>query len=93
MDELLIFSTYFREIPDFNDSDELVEMKHLLARQSMLLECLEGSEPIETLLDLLETQDINPIDYVETVEANVEFAMNSGLILPGSVEWYGTLNC
>lgn len=92
MDELLIFSTYFRDIPDFNKSDELVEMRQLLARQSMILDCLEGDESAETLLDLLESQDINPVKYVETVETNVEFAINSSLILPGSIEWYEALN-
>ena len=93
MDELLIFSTYFRDIYDYNKSDELSEMNQLLARQSMILDCLEGNGSAETLLDLLESQDINPIEYVETVEANVEFVINSGLILPGSIEWYGALNC
>lgn len=85
MDEFLVFSTHYRENPDYNESDSLAEMNQLIVRQRIIQDCISSGNNADILFDLLEEQDIDSAEYVETVEQNVDFVINQGLILTPSV--------
>lgn len=67
----LPFSTDYRDNPDFNESDRRDEANQLFQRQSMIEDVYDGVESADTLLDLLEFQGIDPVEYVDVCCENV----------------------
>ena len=83
MDFLLPFSTYFCENPDFDGADSQKQSEQLIQRQELIQQVVYGEEQINVLLDLLEQQGIDPVDYVSFVEINVkEVIDNKVLVIP-----------
>ncbi|MEB3338972.1 MAG: hypothetical protein VKJ46_15990 [Leptolyngbyaceae bacterium] len=68
----LPFTTYYGDDPDFNEADQRAEVEQLFQRQSMIEDVWEGLESADTLLDLLEFQGIDPVEYVQTCVENVQ---------------------
>ncbi len=92
MDLLLPFSTYHRHEPDFNESDSLQESEALIQRQETIQSVLYGEADADYLLDVLENQAIDPVEYVAMVEANVNQVINHQVLVippPGLLVLYG----
>lgn len=66
------FLTYYRDNPDYNDSDALNEFNLMVARNEVVQSFIAGNCTAEYLLDFLEFHGINPDIYVETIEDNVD---------------------
>lgn len=81
MDFINPFTTYFRDNPDFNESDRLNEVANLIQRQDLIQSVAEDGAPLDELLDVLEFQGIDPVEYVALIAANVEFAIAENLIV------------
>jgi hypothetical protein len=72
MDSFNIFSTSFRENPDYNYEDALAEAEMLFARQKAIQKFSSGNISLFELLAILESQGFSPDDYVEAVDHNLE---------------------
>jgi len=81
MNLLLPFSTYHRHELDFNESDSLQESEALIQRQETIQSVLYGEADADYLLDVLEHQGIDPVEYVAMVEANVNQAINHRVLV------------
>lgn len=67
-----LFSTYFRENPDYNYEDALAEAEFLFARQKAIQNFCSGTLPLDELLEVLEAQDFSPDGYVDAVNQNLD---------------------
>jgi hypothetical protein len=76
-------STNFRENPDFNESDRSREFELLAVRQGAIEEVLRGELSPGDLLDLLESQEIDPLDYMEAATEAIESVINRGEVIEG----------
>jgi hypothetical protein len=76
-------STNFRDNPDFNDSDRDFEVGLLKVRQRAIDEVLRGELPPGDLLDLLESQQIDPVEYMDAATAAIESVINRGMEIEG----------
>ena len=76
MDLLLPFSTCHRHEPDFNEADDLQESEKLIERQQVIQSVVLGDESASYLLDVLESQGLDPVEYVAMVEANVNYLVS-----------------
>jgi hypothetical protein len=74
------FSTVYRDNPDYNAADELTEAQQLLQRQQMIGKFIKGEVDPDTLLDLLESQGFDPVEYVKQVEVNAAAIIADGAI-------------
>jgi hypothetical protein len=72
MDKEVVFSTYFRENPDYDYEDALAEAEMLFTRQKAIQSFSSGNLSLDELLAILEAQNFFPDDYVEAVERNLE---------------------
>lgn len=72
----LPFDTYYREQPGMSRSEQLAETNALIQRQAMIADCVDGQASADDLLDLLEWQQIDPLDYVDMAEQNVIFLLS-----------------
>ncbi|MBE9179110.1 hypothetical protein IQ268_11110 [Oculatella sp. LEGE 06141] len=68
-----LFTTFGAENPDFNAADQDAECRLLFQRQAAIGACLVGDLQPDDLLDLLADQ-MDVVEYVQTVEANVHWA-------------------
>ncbi len=71
---------------DYNPVDTEAEIQRLAVRQSAIEACLSGELPADWILDLLDYQGIDPVSYVDTVEANVANAIACGYQFDGVEE-------
>lgn len=67
-----IFSTSFRENPDYDYEDALAEAEMLFARQKAIQDFCAGRLSLEELLTVLESQNFSVDDYVEAVNQNLD---------------------
>lgn len=72
----LPFLTEQRSEPDMGQGDVLTESGLLIVRQQTIMGVIDGEVDAETLLDLLESQGIDPVKYVEAVEQNTQAVIN-----------------
>lgn len=72
LDPLLTWRT---ESPDFNAADNQREIEFLFARQQAIDGMLAGTVPPDVVLDLLEFQGLNPIEYADRAIANMDRAI------------------
>ena len=79
-------STVLRESPDFNSSDSQHEINQLIVRQTAIQDCLTGEQHADVLLDILDSQGINPIEYVACVEQNINFLLSNQLPIEDAQE-------
>jgi len=87
------FLTFFRENPDYSESDSLSECRALWERQGAVDQVIRGEEHPDLLLETLYDQGIEPSDYVDGVVNEIDYIMDggirfetddSGLLLPSS---------
>jgi hypothetical protein len=76
MNLLLPFSTCHRHEVDFNEADDLQESEKLIERQQVIQSVVLGDESASYLLDVLESQGLDPVEYVAMVEANVNYLIS-----------------
>lgn len=67
------FLTYYRDNPDYNESDRSIEFASMLQRNAAVQDFLDGNIDDEHLIDLLESHNIDPQTYIETVEAEIDY--------------------
>jgi hypothetical protein len=79
MDYLLPLTTFERQNPDFSGADRLQEVAAFIQRQRAIARCLDGLESPDVVLDLLDSQGLDPIAYVDEVEAAVELVIVQSL--------------
>lgn len=72
MDRLLPLTTFALENPDFNTIDEQAELERYIERQRAIARCLDGQEYPDVVLDMLEAHAIDPVAYVDEVEASID---------------------
>lgn len=77
------FDTYLRTSPDFSDANAAKEVIDLSIRQNAIADCLEGQTTADYVLDVLESQGIDPTAYVDCVEANVQHVIESRVLVGG----------
>lgn len=72
---LLPFLTYYRDNPDYNDSDKDREFDLMNQRNSAIEDCLVGKQSADYVLDLLEDQGIDPVVYVDSVGEAIRYCL------------------
>jgi hypothetical protein len=83
MHYLTTLSTNFRDDPDFNESDQASEFESLRVRQRAIDDLLQGKISPVDLLDLLEYQEIDPVEYMDAATAAIETVINQGTVITG----------
>jgi hypothetical protein len=76
-------STNFRDEPDFNESDRAREFELLAVRQRAIEEILRGELSPSDLLEILESQEIDPTEYMDAATGAIEFVLNQGIGIEG----------
>lgn len=69
------FLTYYRSNLDYNAADKIQEFNLMNQRNEAIESFLVGKQSADYVLDLLESQDIDPVIYVETVEEAVRYCL------------------
>lgn len=69
------FQTFLPENPDFNASDLQTEIEKLFERQRAIAQLTQGEMLADDLLDLLEGQDLDPIEFVDMAVDNINVLM------------------
>jgi len=77
------FDTYYRRNPDFDNADSAREVINLIQRQDAIADSLVGETSAEYVLDVLESQGIDPRAYVDCVEANVNHVITQRIQIAG----------
>lgn len=83
MHYLIPLSTNYRDNPDFNYLDSLNEFELLKTRQQAIGALLKGDMHPDDLLDLLDEQDIDPLEYAEAVAEAVDFVIRNQIQVEG----------
>lgn len=73
------FMTFYRDHPDYNRHDSRAEVQALTQRQEAIEDWLLGTSPEDAILETLLDQGISPDEYVEQIEANVDYVINAGI--------------
>jgi hypothetical protein len=68
----LPFNTYYRENPDYNESDSQAEFNQLKTRQDLMIDVVDGQQDAEALFETLEAQGIDSAAYVDAVCHQIE---------------------
>lgn len=88
MHYLTPLSTDFRDDPDFNESDRAIEFESLRVRQRAIDDLLQGQISPADLLDLLEYQEIDPVEYMDAATEAIETVINQGTVITG---WHSNI--
>ncbi|WOB42975.1 hypothetical protein HNI00_07265 [Thermoleptolyngbya oregonensis NK1-22] len=83
MTSLAPFLTMSIEHLDFNDQDAQDEIIRMMERNCAIAALLDGSMHPDDLLDLLEAQGLDPVQYVNEVDSNVDWIIRN--LCPGRV--------
>lgn len=83
MDSHAPFLTLSIECPDFDDQDTRSELARMMERNRAIAALADGSMHPDELLDLLEFQGLDPVQYVDEVESNVDWMIEN--VCPGKV--------
>lgn len=67
--------TFLPENPDFNASDLQSEIEKLFERQKAIAKLTQGELLADDLLDLLEAQELDPVEFVDMAVDNINFLM------------------
>lgn len=73
------FLTALRHDPDFNRSDERNELHQAMVRDGLIEALIHGDEHLDTALDCLAEQGIDPNAWVDAVEANINYVIDAGV--------------
>ena len=71
--------TFDRDDPDMSEADQIEEAKLLGLRNRILENVMEGREDIDTYLDCLAEQGIDPISWLDMAVANMNHVVDSGI--------------
>ncbi len=71
--------TFDRDEPDMNLADQMKEAKLLGQRNRILQSVMDGREDLDTYLDCLAEQGIDPIAWLEMAAANMQYVVDSGI--------------
>lgn len=74
------FRPYFLENPDFNRADERSEVERMLLRDDLTQQYLNGLIDTETLFDAFAEHGIDPLEWVEEMESQVERIVSGGVV-------------
>lgn len=69
------FLTGYNDHPDYNEADHQAEFLRMVERNDAIQDLLDGKQSAGYVLDLLESQDIDPLVYVESVSEAVRFCL------------------
>jgi len=69
----LPFSCWVESDPDFSDSDQKNADSVLQARQSVIVDCVDGLVSSDYCLDFLESTGLNPDAYVQGVADQLDW--------------------
>lgn len=72
---ILPFLTFYRDNPDYNASDKFHEIGLMNQRNDAIESFVTGKQSADYVLDLLESQGIDPVIYVETVEEAIRYCL------------------
>lgn len=73
------FLTALRHDPDFNRSDERGELQAAQLRDDLIEALINGDGHLDTALDCLAEQGIDPDAWLGAVEANIEYVIDAGV--------------
>ncbi|MEA5449711.1 hypothetical protein VB780_14095 [Leptolyngbya sp. CCNP1308] len=74
------FSTVFRELdPRGDQRDPRAESEALAIREQLIEELLNGTGHLDTTLDCLAEQGIDPDAWIDQTVTNLEWVMDSGI--------------
>lgn len=65
--------------PDFNRSDEKSSLNALVQREQLIEGLVKGTEAIDTTLDCLAEQGINPDDWIDATLQNIDYVLDNGV--------------
>lgn len=68
-----VFSTSFRENPDYDYEDALAEAEALFIRQKAIQDFCSNKLSLGELLAILQSQGFSSDDYVDAVDRNLDF--------------------
>ena len=86
VDQREIFATWFTPIEGMTPQEIEAECERLAKQNQMATDFLKGDVDSETLLDALEYYGVDPDQYIETVEDNVDAVINGAVQLnPASI--------
>lgn len=71
--------TFDRDDPDMSEADQIEEAKLLGQRNRILENVMDGTEDIDTYLDCLAEQGIDPIAWMDMAAANMQHVVDSGI--------------
>lgn len=70
-----VFTTWWEDNPDYNDSDRRVADTRLLQRQSAIHDHLYNGLELDCVFDVFREQDLDPFDYLLMVERNIQLVI------------------
>lgn len=73
------FLTALRHDPDFDRSDERNELEAAMVRDDLIEALIHGEGHLDTALDCLAEQGIDPNAWVDAVEANINYVIDAGV--------------
>ncbi|MBE9137667.1 hypothetical protein IQ254_10645 [Nodosilinea sp. LEGE 07088] len=73
------FLTALRADPDFNRSDERNELESALVRDALITDLITGQGYLDTTLDCLAEQGIDPDAWLGAVVNNIEHVIDAGV--------------
>lgn len=73
------FRTVARQHRDFNRADEASELAQALLRDELIEHLITGDGYLDTALDCLAQQGINPDAWIDTTVANIEYVIDAGV--------------
>lgn len=69
------FLTGYNDHPDYNEADHQAEFERMCQRNDAIQDLLDGNQSPGYVLDLLESQDIDPLVYVESTWEAVKYCI------------------
>lgn len=73
------FRTAIRQHRDFNRSDEAAEVAHTLLRDELIQQLITGGGYLDTALDCLAEQGIDPDAWIDATVANIDYVIDAGV--------------
>lgn len=73
------FRTVARQHRDFNRSDEATELDQALLRDELIEQLITGQGHLDTALDCLAEQGIDPDAWIDATLANIDYVIDAGI--------------
>ena len=79
IDPALVLGTCLRDIEGMSESEKAQEIEFLALRQQFINDLCAGRVTPSEVLEVIEHTGIDPVDYVDAVESNIE-ALDKGRV-------------